>query len=95
MFSNGGWGRSVFCWGLACCCRWAEFLSLVRRCICLVAAFAIGVRSFLGSLGGVCLAIGHIVCAYLWYVSIILMTYLAALSMCVGVVSFEVVSLLM
>jgi len=56
-----------------------------------VSAFVIGGRSFFGSVEGVCLVIGHIVCAYVWYVSIVLMTYFAALSVCVGVVSFEVV----
>ena len=80
------------CWGLACCYRWAEFLSLVRRFICLVPDFVIGGRSLLGSMGGVCLVIGHIVCACLWYAFIIVMTYFAALSICVGVVLFEVAS---
>ncbi len=48
---------------LSCSCRWAEFLSLVRRCICRVSALVIGGRSLLGSVGGVCSVIGHIVCA--------------------------------
>ena len=88
----GGEGRFVCCCGLACCCPWAEFPSLARRCICIVSDFVIGGRSFLGSMGVVCLVIGHIVCACLWYVFIIVMTYFAALSMCVVVVSFKVVS---
>jgi hypothetical protein len=91
LFSGGEGGRLGCCWGLDCSCLWAEFLSLVRRCICLVSAFVIGGRSFLGSVDGVCSVIGHIVYACLWYVSIMLMTYFPALLMCVGVVSFEVV----
>ena len=63
----------------------------MRQCICLVSAFVIGGRSFLGSVESVCLVIGHIVCACVWYVSIIRITYFAALLMCVGVVSFDVV----
>jgi hypothetical protein len=62
--SGGGEGRSVCCWGLVCCCRWTEFLSLARRCICLVSDFVIGGRRFLGSMGGVSFVIGHIVCVY-------------------------------
>ena len=46
---------------------------------------------FFGFRGGVCSVIGHMVWACLWYVSIMLMTHLAALSMCVGVMAFEVV----
>ena len=89
-FLVGDEGLSVCCWGVACCCRWAEFLSLARQFICLVSDFVIGDRSFLGSVGGSCLTIGHIVCACLWYVSNMLITYFAALSMCVGVVVFKV-----
>ena len=63
---------------------------MVRRCICLVSAFVIGGRSFLGSVGGDCSIICHIVCACVWYVSIMSMPYFAALSMCVGVTTFEV-----
>jgi len=48
--SGGGEGRSVCCWGLDCCYRWAEFRSLVRRCICLVSDLFIGGRSLLGSI---------------------------------------------
>ena len=91
-FSGGGEGRSLWCWDLAYCCPWAEFLRLARRCICLASDFVIGGRSFFGSVSCVCLAIGYIVCACLWYVLIIVMAYFAALSMCVGVVSFEAVS---
>ena len=91
MFSGGGGGRLGCCWCLYCSCRWAEFLSLARRFICLVSAFVIGGRSFLDSVEGVCLVIGHIVCACVWYVSTMVMTYFAALSMCVGVMTFEVV----
>ena len=68
VFSGGGGARSVCCWGLACFCRWAEFMSLVRWFICLVSAFVIGGRSCSGSVEVVCSAIGHIVCACLWYV---------------------------
>jgi len=57
-----------------------------------VSDFVIGGWSFVGSMGGVCLVIGHVVCACLWYEIIIAMTYFAAFSMCVGVVSFDVVS---
>ena len=57
VFSGGGEGRSVCCWGLACCCRWAEFLSLVRRCICLVSAFFNRWAEFFGFRGR-CL-LGH------------------------------------
>ena len=88
--SGGGRGYVCCCLCLPCSCRWAEFLSLVRRCICRVSAFVIGGRSLLGSVGGVCSVIGHIVCACLWYVSNMLITYFAALSMCVGVVVFKV-----
>ena len=91
MFSGGGGGLLGCGWCLSCSCRWAKFLSLVSRCIYLVSAFVIGGRSFLGSVKGVCSVIGHIVCACMWYVSIILMTYFAALSMCVGVMACEVV----
>ena len=35
--------------------------------------------------------IGHIVWACVWYVAIMSMAYLAALSICVGVMAFEVV----
>ena len=73
--------------------RWAEFRSLVRRCICLIYIFVIGGRSFLASIGGVCCVIDHIVCACLLYVvNNTVMTYFAALTMCVVVVSFEEVS---
>ncbi len=44
---SGGEDRSVCCWGLACCCWWAEFRSLVRRCIRPVSDLFIGGRSFL------------------------------------------------
>ena len=76
---------------MACFCRLAEFLSLVSRCICLVSAFEVGGRSFWGSVEGVCSIIGHIDCACVWYMSIMLMAYFAALSMCVVVMAFEVV----
>ncbi len=89
MFSSRGEGRLCWCLCLSCSCRWAEFLSLARRCICRVPAFVIGSRSFLGSMGVVCSVIGHIVCACVCYVSIMVMTYFAALSMCVGVMAFE------
>ena len=56
-----------------------------------MSAFVIVGRSLLGSVGGDCSIIGHIVCACVWYVSIMSMTYFAALSMCVGVTAFEVV----
>jgi len=85
------WWRLGCCWCLAYSCRWAEFLSLVRRCICLVFAFVIGGRSVLGSVEGVCSVIDHNVCVFVWYVSIMLMTYFAALSMCVCVMPFDVV----
>ena len=68
--SGRGEGSSVCCWSLACCCRWAEFRSLTRRLICLVSDLAIGGRSVLVSMGGVCLVVGHIVCSCLWYVCI-------------------------
>ena len=45
----------------------------------------------LDSVEDVASVIGHIVCACEWYVSIMLMTYFVALSMCVGVMPFEVV----
>ena len=90
LFSGGGGGRLGCCWCLFCSCPWAELLSLVIRCICLVSAFVIGGRSLLGSVEGVCSVIGHIVFACVWYVSIMLMTFFAALSMCVGVTAFEV-----
>ena len=64
----------------------------MRRCICLVSDFVIDGRSFLVSMGGVCLVIGHIVCACLWYVFIMAMLYFAAFSMCVVVVSSEEVT---
>ena len=70
LFSGGGGGRLGWCWCLVCSCRWAEFLSLVRRCICRLSAFVIGGRCFLRSVEGVCSVIGHIVCACVWYVSI-------------------------
>ena len=91
MLSGGGGGLMGCCWCLSCSYRWAEFLSVVSRCICLVFAFVIGCRSFLGSVEGVCSIIGHIICACVWYVSIVLMTDFAALSMCVGLMAFEVV----
>jgi len=91
MFDGGGRGRLGCCCCLACSCRWAEFLSLVTRCICLVSAFVIDGRIFSGSVEGVCSVIGRIVRACVWYVSIMLMTYFAALSMCVGVMAIEVV----
>ena len=78
--SCGDGGHLVCCWGLACCCGWAELRSLVRRCICRVSDFYIGGRGFMGSVGEVCYAIGHIVCACLWYVFIMEMEYFAALS---------------
>ena len=53
-----------------------------------MSAFVIGGRRFLGSVKGVCSVIGHIGYACVWYVS---MTYFDALSMCVGVTSFEMV----
>ncbi len=56
-----------------------------------MSAFVIGVRSILVSVEGVCSVICHIVCACVWYVSIMLMTYFVALSMGVGVMAFEVV----
>jgi len=87
----GGGGLLGCCWCLPCSCRWAKFLSLVSWCVCLVSVFVIGGRSFWGSVGGICSVIGHIVCACVWYVSIILMTYLVVLSMCVGKMAFEVV----
>ena len=91
MFSGGGGGRLGCCLCLSCSCRWAEFLSLVRRCICLVSAFVIGGQSFWGSAEVVCSVIGHIVCPCVWYVPIMLMTCFAALSICFGVTAFEVV----
>ena len=63
LFSSGGGERLGCCWCLVCSCRWAEFSSLVRRCICRVSAFAIGGRSFLDSVEGGCSVIVHIVCA--------------------------------
>ena len=89
MISGGG--RFSCCWCLSSPCRWVEFLSLVRRCICLVSAFVIGGWSFLGSVEGVCSVSGHIVYACVWYVSIMVRTYFATLSMCIGVTAFEVV----
>ena len=91
MFSGGGGGLLGCCWCLSCSCRWAEFLSLVSRRICLVSACLIGGRRFLGSVEGVCSVIGHVVCACVWYVSIMVMTYFSALSMCLGVMVLEVV----
>ena len=90
LFSGGGGGRLGCCWCLSSPRRWAEFLNLARRCICLVFAFVIRGRSFLGSVEDVCSVIGHTVCACLWYVSTMFMTCFAALSMCVGVMAFEV-----
>ena len=95
MLIDGGGGHLGCCWCLSCSCRRAEFLGLARRYIGFVSAFVIRGRSFLGSVEGFCSVIGHIVCACAWYVSIMLMTYFAALSMCVGVMSFEVVMLCM
>ena len=69
--SGGGEGRSVCCWALACCCRWAEFRSLLRRCIFIVSDLVTGGRSSLDSMGGVFVVIGHIVCACLWYFAIV------------------------
>ena len=83
--SCGDGGHSEYCWGLACCCLWAEFQSLARRCICRLSNFVIGGRSFWASARGDCCAIGHIVCACLLYVFITEMTYFTALSICVVV----------
>ena len=68
--SCGDGGYSVCCWSLACCCRWAEFQSLVRRCICRLSDYIIVGCRFVDSVRGDCCAIGHIVCACLWHVFI-------------------------
>ncbi len=89
--SDGAVGGSFSKLVLVCCWRLASFLSLVRRYICLLSDFGIGGRRFCCSVvvGGC--VMDQIVCACLWYVCIMSMTCLVALSIWVVGRSWETV----
>ncbi len=74
-------------------CRLAVLRSFVSLLSCLLSEFVRALCSFSGSGGGQGVAIGQIFRARSWYALSIVMMWSAALSILVGVVSGECVSL--
>ena len=84
-------GVGCFCFGVVCRFRLAELRSFVRRLSCLLSALEMGVCILRSSVGVCDCAISQGFWASSWYAFSIVMTFSAALSMRVGVVTVEVV----